>query len=149
MVCVTSKASDQPAHTRVLIEHRLEFLSLKEGCTGSSESTRVETPLFGNHMSRLNRSLFLCHRMWNYSIFCLLCFISIGPLRVEGFLDVCEAPVPCQCLGDSINCNNYGMPTVPAFNLSKHYSMVYLNLQVYNLACYIFISSIVAFYILF
>ena len=53
LVCETSKASDQPAHTRSLIrafasrlnilltEHNLEFLSLKGGCTGSSESTLV------------------------------------------------------------------------------------------------------------
>ena len=29
---------------KLLTEHNLEFLSLKEGCTGSSESTLVETP---------------------------------------------------------------------------------------------------------
>ena len=52
----TSKASDQPAHMRSLIrafasmivklltEHHLEFLSLKEGCRGSSESTLVKMP---------------------------------------------------------------------------------------------------------
>ena len=51
VVCATSKASKQPAHKRRLIrafairlnvllltEHHLEFLSLKEGCTGSSVS---------------------------------------------------------------------------------------------------------------
>ena len=54
VVCGTSKASDQPAHTRSLItlqysmsvklltEHHLEFLSLKVGCRGSSESTLVK-----------------------------------------------------------------------------------------------------------
>ena len=60
-VCATSKASDQPAHTHGLIiawiramlvagifvkllnEHHLEFLSLKGGCTGSSEFTLVKT----------------------------------------------------------------------------------------------------------
>ena len=59
VVCATSKASDQPAHTRSLIrvfarrlrismivqlptEHHLEFLSLKAGCRGSSESTLVK-----------------------------------------------------------------------------------------------------------
>ena len=52
VVCATSKASDQPAHTRsdqslcwsleysmivkLLNEHHLEFLSLKRGCRGSS-----------------------------------------------------------------------------------------------------------------
>ena len=61
VVCATSKASDQPAHLRSLIrafasrfeysmivkllsEHYLEFLSLKGGCRGSSESTQVKMP---------------------------------------------------------------------------------------------------------
>ena len=60
VVCATSKASDQPAHTRSLIrafasrlnilsvklltEHHLEFPSLKEGCTGLSESTHDKMP---------------------------------------------------------------------------------------------------------
>ena len=30
---------------RLPVEHTLGFLSLKEGCTGSSESTQVEIPL--------------------------------------------------------------------------------------------------------
>ena len=59
VVCATSKASDQPAHTRSLIrafasrlsillivklltEHYLVFLSLIGGCRGSSESTPVK-----------------------------------------------------------------------------------------------------------
>ena len=56
VVYATSKASDQPAHRRSLIEslclwleavkqlteHHLEFLRLKGGCTGSSESTHVK-----------------------------------------------------------------------------------------------------------
>ena len=54
VVCATSKGSDQPAHMRSLIrafasrliklptEHYLEFLSLKEGCTGSSEFTLMK-----------------------------------------------------------------------------------------------------------
>ena len=43
VVCETSKASDQPAHTcSPLTEHHLEFLSLKGGCRGSSESTLVK-----------------------------------------------------------------------------------------------------------
>ena len=29
---------------KLLVEHNLEFLSLKGGCTGSSESTRVKMP---------------------------------------------------------------------------------------------------------
>ena len=60
VVRATSKGSDQPAHTRSLIrafasrsnsiimtvklltEQHLEFLSLKWGCTGSSESINVK-----------------------------------------------------------------------------------------------------------
>ena len=63
VVCATRKASDQPAHMRSLIralncwsfedcvivklltEHDLEFLSLKGGCRGSSESTRQNATL--------------------------------------------------------------------------------------------------------
>ena len=61
MVCATSKGSDQPAHMHSLIrafislfeysmrvklptERHLEFLSIKGGCTGSSESTLVKIP---------------------------------------------------------------------------------------------------------
>ena len=47
VVCATSKVSDQPAHSmsaKLLTEHHLEFLSLKDGCTGSSETTLVKMP---------------------------------------------------------------------------------------------------------
>ena len=62
MVLATSKASDKPAHMRSLIrafasrlnilrvsvklltEHHLDFLSLKGGYIGSSESTLVKMP---------------------------------------------------------------------------------------------------------
>ena len=36
-----------------MMEHHLDFLSLKGGCTGSSESTLVKSHIVGNHMSRL------------------------------------------------------------------------------------------------
>ena len=39
---------------KVLTEHRLEFVSLKGGCAGSSESTLVKMPHCWNHKSRLN-----------------------------------------------------------------------------------------------
>ena len=54
VVCSTSKSSNQPAYPRSLIRafasrlniiwvlHHLDFLSLKGGCTGSSESTLVK-----------------------------------------------------------------------------------------------------------
>ena len=37
----------------LLTEHHLEFLSLKGGCTGSSEPTLVKCHIVGNHMSQL------------------------------------------------------------------------------------------------
>ena len=56
VVCATSKASDQPAHTgslirdfasmivKLLTEQHLEFLSLKGGFTGLYDSTFVKMP---------------------------------------------------------------------------------------------------------
>ena len=58
LVCATSKGSDQPAQSgqslyfslkypisvKLLTKHRLRFLNLKGGCTGSSESTLVKMP---------------------------------------------------------------------------------------------------------
>ena len=38
---------------KLLTEHHLEFLSLKGGCTGSSESTLVKMLIVGNHMPPL------------------------------------------------------------------------------------------------
>ena len=38
---------------KLMTEHHLEFLSLKEGCTGSSEFTLVIIPHCWNHMLRL------------------------------------------------------------------------------------------------
>ena len=56
VVCMTSKASDQPAHRRSLIrfeysmsvelltEHHWDLLSIKGICTGSSISSLVKMP---------------------------------------------------------------------------------------------------------
>ena len=52
MVCATSKGSDQlvclsleySMTVKLLTAHHLEFPSLKEGCTGSSESTLIKMP---------------------------------------------------------------------------------------------------------
>ena len=56
VVCVTSKASDQPAHTHSLIRafaSRLTILSLKGCCTGSSESIHVKIPhCWKSHVTR-------------------------------------------------------------------------------------------------
>ena len=55
MVCVISKASDQPEYymtVKLLTKHHCEFLSLKGGCTYVSESTFVKTPHFRkSHLS--------------------------------------------------------------------------------------------------
>ena len=36
---------------KLLTEHHLEFLNLKGGCTGSSESTLVRCHMVGNHVT--------------------------------------------------------------------------------------------------
>ena len=69
VVCVISITSYQLAHTHSLIrasarpfyeccatENSLEFLSLKGGCTGSSESTLVKMP----HCWRLHNAAHIC-----------------------------------------------------------------------------------------
>ena len=38
---------------KLLTEHYLEFVSLKGGCRGLSESTLVKMQIVGNHMLRL------------------------------------------------------------------------------------------------
>ena len=66
MVCVTSKASDQPAHTqsdqriclsseysmsvKLLTEHHLEFLSLKEAAQACLSLHLSKCHIVGNHM---------------------------------------------------------------------------------------------------
>ena len=47
---------------KLLTEYHLEFLSLKGGCTGSTDSTHVKCRIVGNHMSRLK-----CHVMLHYT----------------------------------------------------------------------------------
>ena len=72
MVCATSKASDQSAHTRSLIrafasrlnilismsvellnEHHLEYLSLKGASQAHLSLHLLKCHIIGNHMSRL------------------------------------------------------------------------------------------------
>ena len=42
---------------RLLTEHHLEFLSLKGGCSGSSESKFVKMPLFWKSLSKIKTGL--------------------------------------------------------------------------------------------
>ena len=44
---------------KLLTEHHLEFLSLKGGCTGSSESTLVKMPHCWNQISCHGSNIFL------------------------------------------------------------------------------------------
>ena len=45
---------------RLLTKHQFEFLSLKEGCTGSSESTLVKMPHCWKSNVTARVSLFVC-----------------------------------------------------------------------------------------
>ena len=55
---------------KLLTEHHLEFLSLKVGYTGSSESKHVKCHIVGNHMSWLISSkIHLYFRIHNNLIF--------------------------------------------------------------------------------
>ena len=55
---------------KLLTEHHLEFLSLKGGCTGSSESTHVEMP-------HCTKSHALAHMVFSIShTSCLYVFVS-------------------------------------------------------------------------
>ena len=75
VVCATSKASDQPAHTHSLIrafDSRinilwLEFLGLKGGCPGSSESALVKMVHWWK--SHVAAPILLIFRMYVCSIF--------------------------------------------------------------------------------
>ena len=57
---------------KLLNEHNLEFLSLKEGCSGLSEFTLVQCQIVGNHMSRLKFIIIL--------LFCSTRYLIVMPL---------------------------------------------------------------------
>ena len=69
MVCATSKASDQPDYSMIMIvklltENHLDFLSLLGGCTGSSESTLVKIPhCWKSHVAA---QYYLCKKWFSY-----------------------------------------------------------------------------------
>ena len=54
-------------NVKLLTEHHLEFLSLKEGCTGSYESPLVKSPIVGNHMSQLIWYVYTHQRLCLYT----------------------------------------------------------------------------------
>ena len=51
---------------KLLNEHNLEFLSLKEGYTGSCESIHFKFHIVGNHRSRL-----ICHSIRSIKMGCI------------------------------------------------------------------------------
>ena len=77
VVCATSRASYQPAHmhmiVKLLTEHHLEFLSLKGGCRGSSEST---------HRWKSHVTAQMCFS-WKFFL-SFQAYVSIG--RIQEFL---------------------------------------------------------------
>ena len=62
---------------RLLTDYHLEFLSLREGCTGSSESTLVKMPHSLDYMSRLNYFFTFLPILaeWNFTV------VSIRPVH--------------------------------------------------------------------
>ena len=86
---------------KLLTEHHLEFLSLKGGCRGLSESTHVKNNIVGNLMPRL---IYM-----HYTAILSLCVSS----------RVCNVPVSCKAFKlapmlylHCIMCINVKMPTI-------------------------------------
>ena len=87
VIYVTSKASDLPGHMRSLIrafacrlnilvklltEHHLEFLSLKGGCTGSSETTHCWKSHDTAHIiyALMTHAISVSHGLYTIQQFC-------------------------------------------------------------------------------
>ena len=69
---------------KLLTEHHLEFLSLKGGCTGSSESAHVKMPHFGNlmHWITNNKEIRQC------CVSSTVCFTQRGTIAAQLLLFV-------------------------------------------------------------
>ena len=88
---------------RLLIEHHLEFLSLKGGCTGSPEFTLVKMTIVGN-LSQLNyvalriqetRARLYCNQLWSRLFMVCKCIHVIAKYNVT-----CLCLTSHQHLGD-------------------------------------------------
>ena len=87
---------------QLLTEHHLEFLSLKGGCTGSSESTLVKMPhCWKSHVTALYRTIKQCY----FKILVYLCSIPWSKTPKEGScflrqnLDIDEKELcTCTCI---------------------------------------------------
>ena len=62
---------------KLLTEHHLEFLSLKGGCTGSSESTLVIILNVGNHVS-----LLICYYIMLQMVILIMALIGLIKSKV-------------------------------------------------------------------
>ena len=71
---------------KLLTEHHLEFLSLKEGCTGSSESAHVKMPhCWKSHVTaHLSMKVILSGR----SLFCLKTQNKFKKARKQVYISV-------------------------------------------------------------
>ena len=89
---------------KLLTEHNLEFLSLKGGCRGSSESTHVKMPHVGNLMHWLKYH-FLSDGL-----------LKFGPQREKTCLGVCEQhrcrPACKSAQSDQRLCNSFLESTI-------------------------------------
>ena len=115
VVCVTSKASDQPAHTRNLIrafkmsldyymtvmlltEHHLEFLSLKRGRRGSPEFTHVKMP----HCWKFH--VLAYYRIWAVNeILVLIAYSQKLPMNAGADFSSLVRGIVCACVDIKIS----------------------------------------------
>ena len=83
---------------KLLTEHHLEFLSLKGGCRGSSESTLVKCHIVRNPM--------------HWLIYYLICTNTLAQIQVEcGGVDICKTrlcldnvrDMHCCCISQQVN----------------------------------------------
>ena len=73
------KSLEYSMRVKLLTEHKLEFLSLKGGCTGSSESTLVKMEkIVGKHMSWLNYVFIISKYISRHRSHHLLGFLSLS-----------------------------------------------------------------------
>ena len=88
---------------KLLNEQNLEFLSLREGYTDSSESIHVKMPIVGNHMSRL-----ICHSIRSIVIYPMS--VTIETWRVS-IPDSCTFHINLTCRNATNHCPRASIPS--------------------------------------
>ena len=66
---------------KLLTEHHLEFLSLKGGCTGSSQSTLVKMSNCWNSYVSMSKSMTDSQNTTVLTYLCSLCFLFDSPMH--------------------------------------------------------------------